>query len=315
MRGLGALALVAVACAGTPVDDGSTEVTFHEYPSPDSWEPAQGPGTGAVAFTDDQLLEHCAYITGGEGDSEHYNLSVVHDGYLWSRVVQMFLSAMTVGFVADAARRLAGPVAGLAAGFLLALCWPAIYFAGELLLETFFIALVVPGLWCLLRAAAEDRPGWAWIGAALLGVASIVRPTVLVFLPALLFESACFGIDMGIFIKQLPQILLMGERMGNPPSPRRGDMLKNARLGGTPARRHGLLGWEARAKGLLSTPRRSHQANRLARRGGGVLMGCRSTPPLVCLLRREGVGLGLLRPDVRRDDAHAHRRHGCHKLG
>ena len=83
MRGLGALALVAVACAGTPADDGSTEVTFHEYPSPDSWEPAQGPGTGAVAFTDDQLLEHCAYITGGEGDSEHYNLSVVHDGYLW----------------------------------------------------------------------------------------------------------------------------------------------------------------------------------------------------------------------------------------
>ena len=32
---------------------------------------------------------------------------------------------------------------------------------------------------------------------------------LVVFLPALLFESACFGIDMGIFRKQLPQILLM----------------------------------------------------------------------------------------------------------
>ena len=30
---------------------------------------------------------------------------------------------------------------------------------------------------------------------------------LVVFLPALLFESACFGIDMGIFLKQLPQII------------------------------------------------------------------------------------------------------------
>ena len=29
------------------------------------------------------------------------------------------------------------------------------------------------------------------------------------FLPALLFESACFGIDMGLFNKQIVQILLM----------------------------------------------------------------------------------------------------------
>ena len=29
---------------------------------------------------------------------------------------------------------------------------------------------------------------------------------LVVFLPALLFESACFGIDMGIFLKQLPQV-------------------------------------------------------------------------------------------------------------
>eukprot|EP00441_Pelagodinium_beii_P041071 CAMPEP_0197632526 /NCGR_PEP_ID=MMETSP1338-20131121/9231_1 /TAXON_ID=43686 ORGANISM="Pelagodinium beii, Strain RCC1491" /NCGR_SAMPLE_ID=MMETSP1338 /ASSEMBLY_ACC=CAM_ASM_000754 /LENGTH=930 /DNA_ID=CAMNT_0043204089 /DNA_START=71 /DNA_END=2863 /DNA_ORIENTATION=+ len=32
---------------------------------------------------------------------------------------------------------------------------------------------------------------------------------LVVFLPPLLFESACFGIDMGIFKKQLPQIVLM----------------------------------------------------------------------------------------------------------
>ena len=32
---------------------------------------------------------------------------------------------------------------------------------------------------------------------------------LVVFLPALLFESACFGIDMGIFRRQLSQILIM----------------------------------------------------------------------------------------------------------
>ena len=112
-------------------------------------------------------------------------LYLFHDGYLWPRIVQALLGALTVALVADTGRRLAGPVAGLAGGLLLALCWPVIYFAGELLIVTFFTTLVVLSLWMFVRAGLEDRRSWALAGAVVLGVASIARPTALVFLPAL----------------------------------------------------------------------------------------------------------------------------------
>jgi tetratricopeptide (TPR) repeat protein len=110
---------------------------------------------------------------------------LIDDGYLWVRLVQAFLSALTVGLVADLGRRLAGPLAGLVGGLILAFCWPVIYFAGELVIVTFFMTLVVTGLWLLVVADARRTLGLALAGAAVLGIASMARPTVLVFLPAL----------------------------------------------------------------------------------------------------------------------------------
>lgn len=111
----------------------------------------------------------------------------LNDGYLFVRIVQALLSVLTVGLVADLGRRLAGPLAGLAGGLLLAFCWPVIYFSGELVIVTFFSTLVVAALWCMALAGERGRLTWALAGAALLGIASIARPTALVFLPAVVW--------------------------------------------------------------------------------------------------------------------------------
>lgn len=112
-------------------------------------------------------------------------VQLVDPGYLAPRLAQALLSALTVGVVADLGRRLAGPRAGLVGGLLLALCWPAIYFSGELLIVTFFMALVVAALWLLFVGTERDRPGWVLAGALVLGLSSIARPTSLTLLPAL----------------------------------------------------------------------------------------------------------------------------------
>ncbi len=47
----------------------------------------RGPGGPAVAFEEDDLLEHCAYLEGGENDFDHHNLVVPYRGHLvmpWS---------------------------------------------------------------------------------------------------------------------------------------------------------------------------------------------------------------------------------------
>ena len=114
-------------------------------------------------------------------------LYAVNDGYLWPRLVQVLLGVLTVSLVADLGRRLAGPVAGLAAGLLLALCWPVIFFTGELLSVTLFCALIVGALWLLVVAGASDRRSLAVAAVALLGIATMARPIALVFLPALVW--------------------------------------------------------------------------------------------------------------------------------
>ena len=109
----------------------------------------------------------------------------LNDGYLLPRLLQAFMGALTVSFVADLGRRIAGPVAGLAGGLLLAVTWTSIYFTGELVIVTFFVTWVVAALWAFVVAAERDRAWIAWAGALLLGIASIARPTALVFLPAI----------------------------------------------------------------------------------------------------------------------------------
>jgi Tfp pilus assembly protein PilF len=110
-----------------------------------------------------------------------------NDGYLWVRIVQALLSAFTVAIVADLGRRIAGPLAGLAGGLLLAFCWPVIYFAGELVIVTLFMALVAAGLWSMVVASERRSLALAMTGAALIGLSALARPTSLVLLPAVLW--------------------------------------------------------------------------------------------------------------------------------
>lgn len=53
------------------------------FPAPDAWKP-DGWSSHAPArdFTDEELGEHCAYLSGHEDDIQHHNLLVVYDGYL-----------------------------------------------------------------------------------------------------------------------------------------------------------------------------------------------------------------------------------------
>ena len=59
----------------------SCTATEPEFPDPTDWS-TRGPGGPQVSFQSGDLLEHCAYLTGGPEDIEHHNLVVMHDGYL-----------------------------------------------------------------------------------------------------------------------------------------------------------------------------------------------------------------------------------------
>jgi tetratricopeptide (TPR) repeat protein len=109
----------------------------------------------------------------------------VDSSYLAPRLVQCVLAAITVALVADLGRRFAGARAGLIGGLLLALCWPAIYFTGELLIVTFFMTLVVLALWLLVVAQQRGSRAWLLAGSLVLGIAACARPTALAMLPAL----------------------------------------------------------------------------------------------------------------------------------
>lgn len=137
-----------------------------------------------------------------------------HPSYFGPRLAQALLGAATVGLVADIGRRFAGPVAGLAGGLLLAFCWPVIYFTGELLIVTLFMSLVMASLWAFLRAGQEDRPLLAYLGALLLGLSSIARPTSLVFLPAVVWLALWYWPRAGSIRLSQRRVLLTGGLLG-----------------------------------------------------------------------------------------------------
>ena len=73
MRTHGSIAILGLMACGP---------TIPEFPAADDWT-VRGPGGPAASFTSGELLEHCAYLTGGPEDADHHNLVVMHDGYLW----------------------------------------------------------------------------------------------------------------------------------------------------------------------------------------------------------------------------------------
>ncbi len=69
------LLFLLAACEPPPVD-------FYAYPEPGDWPALAGPGGPRVSYTEADLYQPCTYLTGGEGDVDHHNLVVMHDGYL-----------------------------------------------------------------------------------------------------------------------------------------------------------------------------------------------------------------------------------------
>jgi len=99
------------------------------------------------------------------------------------RGIQALLGALSCALVCRAGERLVAPAAGLAAGILLALYPPAIFFDGLLqkaALDLLFTALL---LVVLSAFAARPRAGLALAGGAVLGAFALNRENALVLLP------------------------------------------------------------------------------------------------------------------------------------
>jgi tetratricopeptide (TPR) repeat protein len=99
------------------------------------------------------------------------------------RIVQALVGSASCLLLADAGRRLFSDAVGLAAGFMLALYAPAIFFDGLLqkaVLDVFFICLA---LWLIARKGDARRTTaltWLGLGAAVGGL-SLTRENALVF--------------------------------------------------------------------------------------------------------------------------------------
>ncbi|MEE2679455.1 MAG: glycosyltransferase family 39 protein [Myxococcota bacterium] len=102
------------------------------------------------------------------------------------RLAQAVLGALSVVLVGLVAERVGGLRAARAAAWFVALDPVLVGFSHLLWSETLYIALLLLGLFLLLRGAGSWK-GWDWAGAGLaLGLASLARPQLLTFLPWLL---------------------------------------------------------------------------------------------------------------------------------
>ncbi len=125
----------------------------------------------------------------GQAPLYPYFLGFVYSAFgrdLWLlHLIQMALGAASCGLLYLAGRRFISHGAGLAAGLMLALYPPAIFFDGliqKAVLDTFLTALL---LFMLARAQDARRlPGWFAAGAAL-GVLALTRENMVLLLPVL----------------------------------------------------------------------------------------------------------------------------------
>jgi len=99
-------------------------------------------------------------------------------------LAQALLGAASCALATRMTASLFGRTVALVAGLILAVYWPLIYFAGELLVETLAIFLYLCGLTVLVQKRSDLRSGRAWILAGLfIGLGAICRPSILIFVP------------------------------------------------------------------------------------------------------------------------------------
>jgi tetratricopeptide (TPR) repeat protein len=110
-------------------------------------------------------------------------LLLFHGSLLGARLLQVTYGALTPVAVYFLGRRLLGARGGLVAGIIAVLYPFLIYFTNELLIESLVVVLDAFLLVAILRA--DDVPSWGrWVLAgAVLGLAAIARPPVLLFAP------------------------------------------------------------------------------------------------------------------------------------
>ncbi len=103
---------------------------------------------------------------------------------LWPvRLVQTTIGLATIPLVYELARRTVGRIPGLVAGTLAASYAPFIFFESEVLEITIVLAAVVGCLIALLAAERQGRIRQALLAGALLGLAALGKPNLLLFAP------------------------------------------------------------------------------------------------------------------------------------
>jgi 4-amino-4-deoxy-L-arabinose transferase-like glycosyltransferase len=98
---------------------------------------------------------------------------------------QHVMGSLSASLVYVLSRRFFAGGAALAAGILTALYWPLVYFEGDLLFETLFVFLTLAFLVALVAAMEKKSPVLLAASGAVLGLAAVTRPPILVLIPAL----------------------------------------------------------------------------------------------------------------------------------
>ncbi len=98
--------------------------------------------------------------------------------------VHHILGALTAGIVYLTARELFSRTVSLVAGLTVALYWVLVFMEGDLLVETLFIFFNSMSLYLLTVGIVRRRSRFLALGGLALGLATITRPSVMVFFPA-----------------------------------------------------------------------------------------------------------------------------------
>ncbi|HEU4366287.1 MAG TPA: glycosyltransferase family 39 protein [Candidatus Krumholzibacteria bacterium] len=99
-------------------------------------------------------------------------------------LVQHLIGALTAGLIYLTARELFSRSVSLVAGLTTALYWVLVYMEGDLLLETTFIFLNTLAMFLLLQGVRRHSLARLAAGGFALGLATITRPSIMVFFPA-----------------------------------------------------------------------------------------------------------------------------------